>query len=919
MQSLQTLLMGSTTPAFSTSRNRSNNAVVSSFSSSSSSTMTTTSSPPTAAAVAAAVTSDNLVQDMPSDTFVTEGKEEEGEGEEEEEEGEGEEEESNPIKNETNEMDYEKTNTNTSTEIKTNIPQTFKEFNNSASRIELIEVTSHMYSEERKKKMSFNDESSLGLNHYALDVTSYIQFLNENKLFSKSSKSIIMDDEEDLVKDEEEYGLDQFLEYVEQKSIQKYDKKLRMVALPTQQVIRNQIYEIAYMYDADGAIIKLVNFLKEVEVTDVVDDHDADDWEFTSESKDELKYWIDEVGEIEEEGGDGISDKNEIDDVDVIDKLVEVPVEEKEVEYDGNEDTKEVEASIDLRSQIDSESTLEEITSSDTPKITTDVTSETTVTEVPQDTLDTFQPIAESTSMDNADASIEDQPSLSSMPVPEDDLVHSPLIDEVDNEEEDVNAGDVESKVVPSNDESLDTNVLPKFEASAPFSTTPARSVSSTESSRSTAASISSLHSSLDTSLDKQKSSSSTKTPKTFSTGTLSSLQSSLGALPQLPRIQSSISSVSTPKFESTSTPAQSSSVETRVEPKKKNVIVEPIKEDNSEVLEIEEDRSDPPQSVDPNENSTSMTVFNPTESPSIDPSASPNDNSIEESTTSVQIVEPTSNVTVSNEVELDDTSEITSDSNSAELSTEEPPATAAENATGLPTESSSIEASVDSTNIDTKDSTSKSTTPAPTVVTNLTVEANSESTPSSALSSTSTIKEVIAPKTTGTSSLPSLQSSLSTSLPSYTPRESSPSIQNDNQSIVEMPMNLRAQKEGGLMVWTNATISFGSWDPKESNIVDDWKESDEIDIDINNFVEGFVREFTLDWNGGIVELNDRIGKDNQEIVDLAKDLRSQEEGGLMIWTEETVAFGAWDPSEFSVIDNLKEGDSIELGKMISR
>ena len=120
-------------------------------------------------------------------------------------------------------------------------------------------------------------------------------------------------------------------------------------------------------------------------------------------------------------------------------------------------------------------------------------------------------------------------------------------------------------------------------------------------------------------------------------------------------------------------------------------------------------------------------------------------------------------------------------------------------------------------------------------------------------------------------------------------------------------------------MVWTNATISFGSWDPKESNIVDDWKESDEIDIDINNFVEGFVREFTLDWNGGIVELNDRIGKDNQEIVDLAKDLRSQEEGGLMIWTEETVAFGAWDPSEFSVIDNLKEGDSIELGKMISR
>lgn len=53
--------------------------------------------------------------------------------------------------------------------------------------------------------------------------------------------------------------------------------------------------------------------------------------------------------------------------------------------------------------------------------------------------------------------------------------------------------------------------------------------------------------------------------------------------------------------------------------------------------------------------------------------------------------------------------------------------------------------------------------------------------------------------------------------------------------------------------------------------------------------------------------------KESQGFVGLAKNLRTQKEGGLMIWTNSSVAFGAWNPREFSEVDDWKEGDLIEL------
>jgi len=64
------------------------------------------------------------------------------------------------------------------------------------------------------------------------------------------------------------YGLDQLIHDIDQQSMQKFNKKLRMAVQPRQQVIGNQVFELAFLYDADGAIIELVRYIKEVDLKD---------------------------------------------------------------------------------------------------------------------------------------------------------------------------------------------------------------------------------------------------------------------------------------------------------------------------------------------------------------------------------------------------------------------------------------------------------------------------------------------------------------------------------------------------------------------------------------------------------------------------------------------------------------------------
>jgi len=118
-----------------------------------------------------------------------------------------------------------------------------------ACRLELIEVPAYVLQEkegERKRSMNLLlNDSFLGLNHYALDVTSYI------KSFGKK----------------EYYGLDQFLEHVNGISLQQFGKTLRVAVKPRQQVIGSQVYELAFLYDADGTLFELIRYIKELNQT----------------------------------------------------------------------------------------------------------------------------------------------------------------------------------------------------------------------------------------------------------------------------------------------------------------------------------------------------------------------------------------------------------------------------------------------------------------------------------------------------------------------------------------------------------------------------------------------------------------------------------------------------------------------------
>lgn len=138
---------------------------------------------------------------------------------------------------------------------------TIKGQNDVASRIELIEVPAYMLNEQEntiKKAIDLvQNESLLGLNHYALDVTSYIRYLEQSNLLTS-------DDDDDL--SSSSYGLQEFLKYIEARSLKKFNKTLRIAVQPRQQVLGNQVYELAFLYDADGTIVELVRYIKEVQL-----------------------------------------------------------------------------------------------------------------------------------------------------------------------------------------------------------------------------------------------------------------------------------------------------------------------------------------------------------------------------------------------------------------------------------------------------------------------------------------------------------------------------------------------------------------------------------------------------------------------------------------------------------------------------
>lgn len=116
-----------------------------------------------------------------------------------------------------------------------------------ASRLEIIEVPEYILGEEKgtiKRALDLMKyEDLLGLNHHALDVTPYIHSLQKD----------------------EYYGLDQYLEDINETSKETFGKALRIALQPRQQVLGNQVFELCFIYDADGSIIELVRYIKDLD------------------------------------------------------------------------------------------------------------------------------------------------------------------------------------------------------------------------------------------------------------------------------------------------------------------------------------------------------------------------------------------------------------------------------------------------------------------------------------------------------------------------------------------------------------------------------------------------------------------------------------------------------------------------------
>jgi catechol 2,3-dioxygenase-like lactoylglutathione lyase family enzyme len=111
------------------------------------------------------------------------------------------------------------------------------------TRLELIEVPSHILNEPegmKRRALNFMDRQDfLGLNHLALDVSGSIK-----------QKQLV--------------SLSDWLDNLNEKSLKVFGKTVRIALKPQQQLIGRGVYELAFLYDADGVLIELLNKQKDL-------------------------------------------------------------------------------------------------------------------------------------------------------------------------------------------------------------------------------------------------------------------------------------------------------------------------------------------------------------------------------------------------------------------------------------------------------------------------------------------------------------------------------------------------------------------------------------------------------------------------------------------------------------------------------
>ena len=109
----------------------------------------------------------------------------------------------------------------------------------SGACLELIEVPSYILNEpkgmRRKAADLMENQQELGHNHIALDVT---QQIREN------------DELNDLAA---------WMDRLDQSSFQRFGRNLRVALPPRQQMMGRNVYELAFIYDADGSLVEFLH------------------------------------------------------------------------------------------------------------------------------------------------------------------------------------------------------------------------------------------------------------------------------------------------------------------------------------------------------------------------------------------------------------------------------------------------------------------------------------------------------------------------------------------------------------------------------------------------------------------------------------------------------------------------------------
>jgi catechol 2,3-dioxygenase-like lactoylglutathione lyase family enzyme len=140
----------------------------------------------------------------------------------------------------------------------------------SVSRLELLEVPAYMLPSPGVRAPNLMDQpTALGYNHVALDVTFQIQQMqvmqqehDEKELDSttrNTTASTSSASTSTTTSSTVNVSLADWMSRLNTTSVELFGKTLRVALEPQQQIIGRNVYELAFLFDADGCLVELLN------------------------------------------------------------------------------------------------------------------------------------------------------------------------------------------------------------------------------------------------------------------------------------------------------------------------------------------------------------------------------------------------------------------------------------------------------------------------------------------------------------------------------------------------------------------------------------------------------------------------------------------------------------------------------------